>query len=104
MPDGTLRLFTRWIDGGWRPKVPDEEAAVVEPAPAIPENAPSPADVPKTALQERVCDSEIMHNWTQDKSHDEAIFHLNIVHRTASNILAASGTQQASVEGHIRWM
>ena len=104
MPDGTLRLFTRWIDGGWRPKVPDEEAAVVEPAPAMPENAPSPTDGTKTALHKRVCDSEIMHNWTQDKSHDEAIFHLNIVHRTASNVLAASETQQASVEGHIRWM
>jgi hypothetical protein len=84
--------------------VPDEEAAVLEPAPAIPENAPSPADTPKTPLRERVCDSEILHNWTQDKSHDEAIFHLNIVHRTAGDVLSASGTQQASVEGHIRWM
>jgi hypothetical protein len=104
IPDGTLRLFTRWIDGGWRPKGPDEETAVVEPAPTIPENAPSAADVPKTALHKPVCDSEIMHNWTQDKSHDEAIFHLNIVRRPASNVLTASGTQHASVEGYIRWM
>ena len=104
MPDGTLRLFTRWIDGGWRPKVPDEESAMVEPAPAIPENAPSAANVPKAARQGRVRDSEIMHNWTQDKDHDEAIFRLNVVHRTAGSVHTANDTPKASIEGHIRWM
>jgi hypothetical protein len=104
MPDGTLRLLTRRIDGGWRPKVPDEESAMVEPTPAIPENTPSTTKGPKKARQECVHDSEIMHNWTQDKGHDEAIFHLNVVHRPASSVHTATDTQKASVEGHIRWM
>jgi hypothetical protein len=104
IPDDTLRLWTRWIDGGWRPKVPDEESAIAEPPPATPKNAQVPASVSSTARQQHIRDFEIMHNWTQNMDHDEPVFHLNIVHRTAENVQTATGAQKASIEGHIRWM
>jgi hypothetical protein len=104
MPDDSLRVWTRWIDGGWRPKVPDEESAIVEQAQVIAENAPVSANIPSTARQEQIRDFEIMHNWTQNMDHNEAAFHLNIVHRKAGDVQTASGAQKASINGHIRWM
>jgi hypothetical protein len=104
MPDDSLRLWTRWIDGGWRPKVPDEESAIAEPPPATSENAPEPAKTAGTARQQHIRDFEIMHNWTQNMDHDEAVFRLNIVHRAAGNVQTATGAQKASIEGHMRWM
>ena len=91
-PDDTLRLWTRWIDGAWRPKLPDEESAAVGP-------------VKMTAnIAREIMDLEIMHNWTQKMEHDESLFYLNVVRRTATNAQTAAGMEKTPIEGHIRWM
>jgi hypothetical protein len=95
-PDDTLRLWTRWIDGAWRPKLPDEESAAVGPLQII------PGDTANTAR--KTMDLEIMHNWTQKMEHDESLFYLNVVHRPATNAQNAAGMRKTPIEGHIRWM
>jgi hypothetical protein len=101
-PDDTLRLWTRWIDGAWRPKLPDEESAAVGPLQAAPDDAPGSNDTANIAREIR--DLEIMHNWTQKTEHDESLFYLNVVHRTAANAPTATAMENTSIEGHIRWM
>ena len=95
-PDDTLRLWTRWIDGAWRPKLPDEESAAVGPVQM------TPADTANTARE--IMDLEIMHNWTQKMEHDESLFYLNVVRRTTTNAQTAAGMEKTPIEGHIRWM
>jgi hypothetical protein len=92
-PDDTLRLWTRWIDGPWRPKLPDEESTAVGPVQMTPAN-----------IAREIMDLEIMHNWTQKMEHDESLFYLNVVHRTATNTQTAAGMEKTPIEGHIRWM
>lgn len=104
VPESTLRLFIRWIDGGWRPEIPDEESATVQTSLAPGGNAPGSADISNPAAQERISDYEIMHNWTHDKDDDESVFHLNVVHHIPGNVHTAQGPQKVSMEGHIRWM
>lgn len=104
VPDDTLRLWIRWIDGGWRPKVPDEESMIGDRLPAIAANAQVSDNISSTACPQKIRDFEIMHNWTQNTGHDEAVFHLNVVHRSVGNAEPATGLQKASIEGHVRWM
>ena len=101
-PDDTLRLWTRWIDGAWRPKLPDEESAAVEPLQTTPDDALGSNSAANIAREIR--DLEIMHNWTQKTEHDESLFYLNVVHRAAANAQPTTAMENASIEGHIRWM
>lgn len=98
-PDDTLRLWTRWIDGAWRPKLPDEESGPVQAAPS---DALGSNDTANIAREIR--DLEIMHNWTQKTEHDESLFYLNVVHRTPANAQTTAAMENTSIEGHIRWM
>jgi hypothetical protein len=101
-PDDTLRVWTRWIDGAWRPKLPDEESAAVEPLQVAPDDALGSNDTTNTAREIR--DLEIMHNWRQETEHDESLFYLNVVRRTAANAQTLTGMEKRSIGGHIRWM
>ena len=101
-PDDTLRLWSRWIDGAWRPKLPDEESAAVGPMQMTPGDAPGSNDTANIAR--KIMDLEIMHNWTQKMEHDESLFYLNVVDRTLTNAQTAAGMEKTPIEGHIRWM
>jgi hypothetical protein len=101
-PDNNLRLWTRWIDGAWRPKLPDEESAAVGPVQMTPGDASGSNDTANIAREIR--DLEIMHNWTQKMEHDESLFYLNVVDLTATNAQTTTGMEKTSIEGHIRWM
>jgi hypothetical protein len=103
-PDDNLRLWTRWIEGGWRPKVPDEESAIPEPLPATPGDTPACAKTQSVVHHAKTRDFEIMHNWTQSAGQDESVFHLNVVHRTAVKAQTATSRERPSIEGHIRWV
>ena len=95
-PDDTLRLWTRWIDGAWRPKLPDEESAAVGPVQMTSNDTAN--------IAREIMDLEIMHNWTQKMEHDESLFYLNVVRRTTTNAQTAAGMEKTPIEGHIRWM
>jgi len=101
-PDDTLRLWTRWIDGAWRPKLPDEESAAVGPLQATLGDALGSNDTAN--IPREIRDLEIMHNWTQKTEHDESLFYLNVVHRPAANAQRTTAMENTSIEGHIRWM
>jgi len=98
-PDDTLRLWTRWIDGAWRPKLPDEESAAVGPLQASPGDVLGSNDTANIAR-----DLRITHNWTQKTEHDELLFYLNVVRRTAANAQTTASMGNTPIEGHIRWI
>jgi hypothetical protein len=95
VPDDTLHLWTRAIEGRSRPKVPDEESTIVE---QVPDKTSS------TARPGEIRDFEIMHNWTQNMDHDEPVFYFNVVHSSADNAESATGLHRASINKHVRWM